>query len=579
MLEAQGRHLLDIGVKLLVELAYLVVPHLLALGNLVKLVLHLGREVVVENRWEILHEEVVDHHAHIGGQQLALLGAGELALARGLDLVASEHHHLIVALGALALALLHIAAGLNGRDGGGVGRRAPYAQLLERAHERGLGVACRLLREALRGRDVAGHHALARGHGRQGVHVGRGGIGVGRLDIDLQEAVEVDDLARGREVLGAVAHCDVDRGALELGVGHLRGNGALPYQVVELLLLGSALDVAMGNGSGAYGLVGLLGALAGGVVLAYLEVLLAQRGLNLVAYGSQGQVGEVERVGTHVGDESRLIERLGHAHRLRHREAQLAGGLLLQGRGGERRGRRLLHWLHGHCSHREAGRAAGLEKGHSLVVRLETRVQLGRHTGLAALGLHRAGDAVVGLALEVAYLLLALGDEPHRHTLHAPGRQGRLYLLPQHRRELKAHDAVEHAARLLGIDQVDVDGAGVLDGLHDGRLGDLVKHDALGILGLEPQHLVEMPRDGLSLAVLIRGQPHRLGLLGSLLEVGHEGFLVAWNFIYRLKAIVDVDAEVLLVQVTYVPVARHHLVVISQKLLDGLGLGRRLYNH
>ena len=57
-----------------------------------------------------------------------------------------------------------------------------------------------------------------------------------------------------------------------------------------------------------------------------------------------------------------------------------------------------------------------------------------------------------------------------------------LHLAPQHWRQLESDDAVEHAACLLGIDQVHVEMARMLDSLDDGRLGDFVEHDAAGLL-------------------------------------------------------------------------------------------------
>ena len=43
------------------------------------------------------------------------------------------------------------------------------------------------------------------------------------------------------------------------------------------------------------------------------------------------------------------------------------------------------------------------------------------------------GDAVIGFADKGLDLLLALGDEPHSHTLHASSRQAGLDLAPEHR--------------------------------------------------------------------------------------------------------------------------------------------------
>ena len=117
----------------------------------------------------------------------------------------------------------------------------------------------------------------------------------------------------------------------------------------------------------------------------------------------------------------------------------------------------------------------------------------------------------------------------------------------------------------------------MLYGRQYGRLGDFVEHDAAGLLLVEPQHLAQMPRYGLSLAVFIGRQPHLLGLLGLLPQLRDEFFLLVWYLVFRLQRRV-VDAQLLFLQVAYVAVARHHLEVLSQELLYGLGLGRRLYN-
>jgi hypothetical protein len=100
---------------------------------------------------------------------------------------------------------------------------------------------------------------------------------------------------------------------------------------------------------GADGLVGLLGVLglgleqarAGGQVV--LAVALGDQGADLV----QRLLGQVHRVGTHVGDQAdglaadvhAFVELLRHAHGAAGGEAQLARGLLLQGGGGEGRRR------------------------------------------------------------------------------------------------------------------------------------------------------------------------------------------------------------------------------------------------
>ena len=122
---------------------------------------------------------------------------------------------------------------------------------------------------------------------------------------------------------------------------------------------------------------------------------------------------------------------------------------------------------------------------------LEAVAERGKQGG--PLHFQLGADVEVGLALEGLNLALALNDESHGDTLHTACRQRRLHLAPQHGRQLEAHNAVEHTACLLGIHQVQVDAAGMLDGSENGRLRNLVEHDAVGLLLVETQHFAQMP--------------------------------------------------------------------------------------
>ena len=56
------------------------------------------------------------------------------------------------------------------------------------------------------------------------------------------------------------------------------------------------------------------------------------------------------------------------------------------------------------------------------------------------------------LRLEGPNFLFAVIDHAHGHGLHAARGEAAADLLPQKRAQLIAHDAVEHAARLLRVD-------------------------------------------------------------------------------------------------------------------------------
>ena len=203
--------------------------------------------------------------------------SGVLALEPAGDLMfAVEGEYGVVAFHAGLLPLDNIFAVLDGRDCGGVGRRASYAQLLHFLHKRSLGVTRGCEGEALGGGDVIESQCIAGGHaGEGGVAVGGLVLVVASFQVDAEETVKLDHLARSGEVLVAVADIDLGGGLLELGVGHLRCYGAEAYEAVQLLFLSGPVDGLLVHVGGADGLVSLLRTLARGVVLAYLDVFLA----------------------------------------------------------------------------------------------------------------------------------------------------------------------------------------------------------------------------------------------------------------------------------------------------------------
>ena len=137
---------------------------------------------------------------------------------------------------------------------------------------------------------------------------------------------------------------------------------------------------------GTNGLVSLLGALAGRAIMTHLEVALADVLLDFLADGSQRQIAQIHRVGTHVSDQAFLIETLREAHGLLHRQSQLAGSLLLEGTRREGRSRCALHGLHSHVSNLEVRLLAVLQEGVGLLMVLQMTVQLGRERLAVGIG-------------------------------------------------------------------------------------------------------------------------------------------------------------------------------------------------
>ena len=186
-------------------------------------------------------------------------------------------------------------------------------------------------------------------------------------------------------------------------------------------------------------------------------------------------------------------------------------------------------------------------------------------------------DAEIGGRPEGDDLAFALDEQPHGDALHAARRQRRPHLLPQHGRQLETDQTIQHAARLLGVDQIHVDRPRVLDSLQNGPLRNFVEDDPLRPLDRETQHFGQVPCDGLSFAVFIGSEPHGLRLR-EFRELVHDLLLVARNLIDGLEAVVDIDSEVLLREVADVSEARFYDIVLAEELLDGLGLGRGLYD-
>ena len=113
MLQTQSRHSADAGMESLVERLNFLVPNHIALGYLIKLILHFSREVIVHDVGEVLHKEVIDHHTHIGRHQLALFNAIDFGLLAEGDFPVLECEGFTLTFLALIFTLLHIVAVLD----------------------------------------------------------------------------------------------------------------------------------------------------------------------------------------------------------------------------------------------------------------------------------------------------------------------------------------------------------------------------------------------------------------------------------------------------------------------------------
>ena len=326
----------------------------------------------------------------------------------------------------------------------------------------------------------------------------------------------------------------------------------------------------------------------GGVVLRAIPVV------DKILGGGQGLLRQTEGVGTHIGDQTHcalagdvdaLVQLLGDGHGAGGGHVQLAGGLLLQGGGGKRGGGLavLLLPLHPgdgevallHCIHYGLGLGSGMQL-HLLLPAIELGLkaaQVGGHPGQSGL------DGPVLLGLEGPDLLLPLHHQAGGHRLHPSGGQAPADLPPQQRGELIAHDAVQNAPGLLGVDQVLVNGPGGGNGVVDHLFGDLVKGHPIGLVVRDAQQLLQVPGDGLSLPVRVGGQIDAAALFGRLLQVADHVLLALDGLIVGGKAALDVHAQLALGQVPHMAHGCLYFIARSQVFSNGLGLGRGLYDH
>ena len=565
--------------------------------------------------------DLVEDVLHVGGELVGHLPR-EVLLQQPDDREGQPGRHQRGAL------LVDVAAVEDRADDRGVGRRAADLAVLELLDQGGLGVARGRLGLVALGRHGRRRHRrtlLERGQAGLGVVAPLGGV-VDVLDVGLEEPVEGDRAAaRAEDHVAAVGRSatEADGDRVADGVLHLGGDGAHPDQLVEAELLAGQAGLRRGAERLAGRpdrLVGLLGVLhLGGVGPRRVgQVLGAVELTHLVAGRTDRAARERRGVRTHVGDEAVLVEPLRDRHRHAGAHAELAAGLLLQrggAEGGVRRAAVGLGLDRADVVRRVAeagGQRLGVGTGQvdpfGLALQLTGEVvevgaagdadvveavELGREHPrvVAAAGVEGGVEVPVGGDAELHPLALAVDDQAGRDGLDAAGGQAGHDLLPQHRGDLVAVEAVEDAARLLGLDEVVVDLAGVLDRGEDRGLGDLVEDHPVDRQALRRLELVEeVPGDRLALAVLIGGEVEGVGVLHQLLQLGDVALLVARHDVVGLEPVVDVDREPaprlvldlgrgvrgVVGQVTDVTDRGLDDVVRAQVAADGAGLGRGL---
>ena len=541
--------------------------------DLVELVFHVGRKLIVCDRLELINQQTGHALAQRGRTQAAVFLA---------DVVAVD----------------------DGSDGRRVGGRTANALFFHRADERCLGVACGGLGEVLGRVDLIRRQGIALAEcGQRFARLGLFClfallvIVVRALLVDRGKAREGDGVAGSAEDMSLTRN--IGRDGIQNGISHLAGNKARPDELIELVLVGGELiahrigfDVHVGRADGFVRILcrtlGLEHARLARVALCAVALL------NVCGSSCGGLIGQAQRVGTHVGDQTgqavftaqldAFVQFLRHAHGTSGHHIELARCFLLQGGRGERGGCRLFllalldrrhdEGLTGDLVHDLAGLFLGLEL--DLAVRLSV---ITRGESTARLGAQNSLNRPVFLGLECSDFLLTVDDQAGCYRLDTSGRQAALDLAPQKGRQAIADDAVQDTARLLRVYQVDVDVARMLNTVAHALLGDLIEGHALVFALLEVQKGLQMPGDRFSLAVRVGCEVDKIGFLGCLAQLGDDLILSLDRPVFRLKIVLEIHAHGLSRQVTQMSHRGFDDVVAAQILANGLGLGWGLHDY
>ena len=175
---------------------------------------------------------------------------------------------------------------------------------------------------------------------------------------------------------------------------------------------------------------------------------------------------------------------------------------------------------------------------------------------------------------------LALHNEAECHRLHPPRRELRLDESREERRKAIADEAIQDAARLLSVNKIQVDRAGVGKRLEDGPLGDLAEGNPASVRLGDAEGLRHMPGNRLPLTVKVGCQPDGGCLLCGTSDVIEALLLIFNNLVDRGEAVLHVHRHApllrLLGEIPNVPIGGEHGVVGAEIPLNRLGLGRRL---
>ncbi len=508
------------------------------------------------------------------------------------------------------LFLYHILAFVEFRHDRRIGTRTPHSIFFQCPNERCFRVAGHRLGFLLLGKPVKHIESFTRR--QRGQLIGFGIISFATLRLvgrSLDSAGfhvprEYDIGSRSPKQIGVFRTGFNFHGpARNLCRHHLAGHKPLPDQPVELLFCGFKLDALFAGLDGHVGRAdGFMGFLRG--TFAFVEVGFFRNIFRAVAVANkrtafvQRRLGNVKRVGTHVGDKPAFIQFLRNPHRAGRRIAERAGGGLLQRTGDERRTGSPRHFLGDYIADFQRAAFELLLNAFELLHRFDgTRKQLavldpdrlavdtseldGKRIERSFLLADFRADGEIGFGLEAGNLVFAFNHQTQCHGLNATDTVGAPNLLTHHRTALETNEAVQNTTRLLSVDPVHIDFFRAVKRSQDGGLGNFVIRYPIEIFFRDGffQRFKQMPGNGFPLAVGVGRKIDVLALLGFRLELLQHLLAARRTDIFRFERLLDIHTQLLGREIAYVAHRGHYRIILAQKLVNLFRLRRRLHNH
>ena len=133
-------------------------------------------------------------------------------------------------------------------------------------------------------------------------------------------------------------------------------------------------------------------------------------------------------------------------------------------------------------------------------------------------------------------------QKAHSDALDAARRKFGGNFAPEQRRDGVPDQPIQDSPGLLGVHQVQVDGARLAQRLFDRLACDFMKNHATNRL-FRIQHLAQMPADALPLPIFVGGQNQLVGIFERTFELGDQLAFFVRNHIEGGEVVLDIDPE------------------------------------